>query len=494
MNTLFSPQYLQRYATGLAIWALGWCVLLLLDTRFDLASLSLVLVLTSAIASLWLPLSITLVTSVIALMAFNWALVPPRGTFAIDLHQHAFLLMAMLVVNVIVAGLMVSLREQTRRAHAHAEAADALRKWGDKLRDAKEPAELLEELQQQLVSLSNFPVQTLSDVSGDITQLTTEQREALIYCKDNNQAIGPGTGRYQELSNLYLPLRGKGQAGGAVMLDPTLVEQPELLVQAQALCDQMGWALERQQILKREQAARDQVQSQNLRNTFLAAISHDYRTPLATIMGAASSLIEQDDRLVQAQRKQLAQRIVDETDRLRRQTNNMLQLARLDGIKAVGAAINADWESAEEIIGSVLRRIPLEHQAQIETTIQPDLPLIWGDSLLLAQLLENLIHNAIKYGPLNGEIKIIARLHRQSLVLAVEDKGAGIAANDFEQLLETFQRGDHRQSGAGVGLALCRAIARAHSGEFVHITDAAGARFECRLPLRAQPSIVGAHT
>ncbi|PUA30174.1 MAG: hypothetical protein B0W54_06575 [Cellvibrio sp. 79] len=491
MNALFSPRYLQRYATGLAIWALGWCVLLLLDTHFDLANLSLVLVLTSAIAALWLPVSFTLVTSVIALMAFNWAFVPPRGTFAIDLHQHTFLLVAMLVVNVIVARLMVSLREQTRRAEAHAIAADALRSWGDKLRDSKEPTELLSELQQQLAYLSGFPVHVLSDAASDIALLNTEQRDALIYCRDNNQAIGPDTGRYQELANLYLPLRGKGQAGGAVMLDAVLIKQPELFAQAQALCDQMGWALERQQMLQRERSARDQAQSQNLRNTFLAAISHDYRTPLATIMGAASSLIEQDDRLTQPQRQQLAKTIVDEADRLRRQTNNMLQLARLDGINAVGAAIQADWESAEEIIGSVLRRIPAELQHRIEINIQSDLPLIWGDALLLAQMLENLIDNAFKYGPADSAIKLIAHSTQQSLVLAVEDQGKGITTNNFEQLLETFQRGDHRQSGAGVGLALCRAIANVHGGEFVHLAGMNFSRFECRLPLRAQPTIAG---
>lgn len=489
MNALFSPQYLQRYAIGLAIWALGWCVLLLMDTHFDLANLSLVLVLTSAIAALWLPVSFTLVASVIALMALNWAFVPPRGTFAIDLHQHTFLLVAMLVVNVIVARLMVSLREQTRRAEAHAEAADALRSWSDKLRDSKEPAELSGELQQQLAHLSGFPVYILSDTASDIPLLNTEQRDALRYCRDNNQALGPGTGRYQELANLYLPLRGKGQAGGAVMLAATLAEQPEFFAQAQALCDQMGWALERQQMLQREQTARDQAQSQNLRNTFLAAISHDYRTPLATIMGAASSLIEQDDRLAQTQRQQLAKTIVDEADRLRRQTNNMLQLARLDGIKAVGAAIQADWESAEEIIGSVLHRIPAQFQQRIDINIQPDLPLIWGDALLLAQLLENLIDNAVKYGPADGAIKLIARSTPQSLVLAVEDQGTGIDANYFEQLLETFQRGDHRQSGAGVGLALCRAIAQAHGGEFTHVVTASGSRFGCCIPIPPQPKI-----
>lgn len=503
MNAFISPQYLHRSATGLAIWALGWGALLFMDQHFDLANLSLVLVLTSAIAALWLPLSMTLIASVIALMAFNWAFVPPRGTFAIDLHQHAFLLLALLVVNAMVAGLMVSLREQTQRAQAHADAADALRRWGDKLRDTQAPVELVDELQQQLTQLSGFPVFIAMDNTSDAgtssnssaqltpTQLTNEEREALRYCRDNNQAIGPGTGRYQELFHVYLPLRGKEQAGGAVLLDASLVEQPERFAQAQALCDQMGAALERQQILKREQDARDQMQAQHLRNTFLAAISHDYRTPLATIMGAASSLLEQDDRLDETQRQQSARRILDEADRLRRQTSNMLQLARLDGIKAVGAAINADWESAEEIIGGVLQRIPAVHQARIQTQIQAGLPLIWGDGLLLAQLLENLIDNAIKYGPAQGAIRVSAHVDQHFLVLAVQDQGTGIAQNDFAHLLENFQRGDHRQSGAGVGLALCRAIASAHGGEFLHRIHVGCSRFECRLPLLAQPAPPG---
>ncbi|HTF95436.1 MAG TPA: ATP-binding protein [Cellvibrio sp.] len=490
MKPFLSSKHSHRYAIGLAIWALGWCALLALGTRLDLANLSLMLVLTSAIAALWLPLSATLAASAIALMAFNWAFVPPRGTFAIDLHQHAFLLLALLVVNVIVAGLMVSLREQTRRAHAHVSAADALRRWGDQLRDAKEPLTLCDELHQQLSHLSGFPVYVLIDCVAETASLSVEQREALDYCRETNQSLGPGTGRYQELTNVYLALRGKRQAWGAVMLDAQLAHEPERFVHAQALCDQMGWALEQQHILQLEQLARDQVQSQHLRNTFLAAISHDYRTPLATIMGAASSLLEQDERLTSEQRRQFAQRVVDEADRLGRQTNNMLQLARLDGIKAVGAAIHSDWESLEEIIGNVLQRIPDEFQNRIETHIQPDLPLVWGDALLLTQLLENLIDNALKYGPANGRITLIAQSTFRHLVLAVEDQGSGLSAQEFEQLLETFQRGDHRQSGAGVGLALCRAIVRVHGGELNH-SNVNGSHFECRFPLKLQPSVPG---
>lgn len=491
MKPFSLSKYLRRYAIGLAIWTLGWCALVALDTRLDLANLSLLLVLISAIAALWLPLGVTLATSVMALMAFNWAFVPPRGTFAIDFHQHTLLLIALLVVNLIVAGLMVSLREQTRRANAHALAADRLRDWGDQLRDAREPSTLLDALQQQLAQLSGATAYLQHDLAINTLTPSEEQREALHYCHEVNQSLGPGSGRYQELENIYLPLRGKGQAVGAVMLDAQLANDPEHLVHAQALCDQMGWALERQQILLREQRVRDQVQAQHLRNTFLAAISHDYRTPLATIMGAASSLLDQDDRLTREQRNELAQRVMDEADRLRRQTNNMLQLARLDGIKAVGSALKSDWESAEEIIGNVLLRMAPEARNRIDTCVQPALPLVCGDGLLLMQLLENLIDNAFKYGPANAPVTVIAQSTPQHLVLAVVDQGSGIDAREFEQLLETFQRGDHRHSGAGVGLALCRAIARAHGGELVH-SNIGGSRFECRIPVQLQPPTPGA--
>lgn len=498
MNVLTSSRHLLRYCIGLAIWLPGWCALLLLDTRLDLASLSLILVLVSAIASLWLPVSATLLASVIALMAFNWAFVPPRGTFAIDLHQHAVLLLVMLVVNVIIAGLMVFLRDQLRRSHTHAQAAEELRTWGDKLRDTNEPHRLLGDLYQALEHLSNRPVAMIT-LSGDllpdnssarIGTANTEQNEALWHCLRSGQPLGPGTGHYQELGELYLPLRGLSMTSGAAMI-PGIASADEFpaLTHAQALCDQMGAALERHHIQQQERQARDQAQAQTVRNTLLAAISHDYRTPLTTIMGAASSLDQQGDRLTDTQRQQLARSIVDEADRLHRLTNNVLQLARLD---AIGGTVQGDWESAEEIIGSVMRRMRNHdlHQ-RLSAKLEPDLPLLWGDSLLLSQLLENLIDNSLKYSPPESPVNVLAYLDKHNLVLAVRDQGTGIAVADYERIFEVFQRGDHRQSGGaggtGIGLALCRAIARAHGGELEFHATAAGASFECRLPLRPQP-------
>ncbi|MEN0039531.1 MAG: ATP-binding protein [Cellvibrio sp.] len=500
MNAFTSPQQLLRLGIGLAVWLLGWCLLLFLDSHFDPLNLSLLLVLTSAISALWLPLRLTLLASVVALIAFNWAFVPPRGTFAIDLHQHTVLLLAMLVVNVMIAGLMVFLRAQTRKAQAYAQAAEELRTWGDKLRDADDPHQLNQDLYLALQQLSAsgahgvalvtltgpLPAENLTSFLNKIGATSAEQDDALWHCLRGGQALGPGTGHYQELDALYLPLRGRSMTSGAAMISGVAnADEFPSLTQAQALCDQMGAALERHHIQQQERQANDQAQAQKVRNTLLAAISHDYRTPLATIMGAASSLDQQSERLSDSQRQQLARSIVDEADRLRRLTSNVLQLARLD---AIGNNISGDWESAEEIVGSVIRRMRShDPQQRLSAKLEPDLPLLWGDSLLLSQLLENLIDNALKYSPPESPVQVLAYLDKGQLVLAVRDQGTGMA-EEGGQLFEVFQRGDHRKTGgAGVGLALCRAIARAHGGELEFHVSAEGTSFECRLPLRAQP-------
>ncbi|HEV8492216.1 MAG TPA: ATP-binding protein, partial [Candidatus Angelobacter sp.] len=374
--------------------------------------------------------------------------------------------------------------------------------WGDKLRDADDPHLLSQDLYLALQQLSAatpdahelalvtligpLPDSNLTSSLNKIGATSAEQEDALWHCMRSGQALGPGTGHYQELDALYLPLRGRSMTSGAAMISSiTSPDDFPALTQAQALCDQMGAALERHHIQQQEQQASNQAQAQKVRNTLLAAISHDYRTPLATIMGAASSLDQQGERLSDSQRQQLARSIVDEADRLRRLTSNVLQLARLD---AIGDKIQGDWESAEEIIGSVIRRMRShDPHHRLSVKLKPDLPLLWGDSLLLSQLLENLIDNALKYSPSESPVQVLAYMDKGLLVLAVRDQGTGMA-DDGGQLFEVFQRGDHRKTGgAGVGLALCRAIARAHGGDLEFHVNVNGTSFECRLPLHAQP-------
>jgi two-component system, OmpR family, sensor histidine kinase KdpD len=498
---------------GLIVWILGWVVLWFLDRYLELGNLGLILVLTSAIAAIWLSVSVTLVFSLVALMAFNWAFVPPRGTFTIHFHQDVLLLLAMLVVNIIIAGLMASLREKSRQVQAHADAVDILRSWSDSLRDIDDPHQLLPLLQKMLRDLIDRPSvfialrnelplennfnalihsmstekvdEEVNKEQIDKEQLDKEQIDALWHCLRTGQSLGPATGRYQELNDLYLPLRGRKMTYGAVMIRQINSDVSMHLPQAQALCDQMGIALERRYSFAQEQQARDQAQAQSVRNTLLAAISHDYRTPLATIMSAASSLEQQSERMLESQRKKLAQSIGDEADRLQRLTQNVLQLARLDAIES---NIKLDWESAEEIIGGVVHRLRAhKFYYRLDIKVDADLPLIRGDSLLLSQLLDNLIDNAFKYSIADSPIEINAYVDNNSLVIAVKSYGV-IEAAPIENIFLPFQRGDQGYTeGAGVGLALCRAIAHAHAGDLLMNCENSSITFECHLPIVLQP-------
>lgn len=501
-NTPAAPRW--HSARPWFTWLVGWALMLALAPRLDLANLAMVLMLTSAVASLWLPGGISAGASAVAVIAFNWAFVPPRFTLTVDLHQHALLLLAMLVVNWIISGLVIRQRQLADAARQVAEREMRLRTWGDTLRDAVDPAAHASALHAALADATQAPVavavlrglgaQPEDDSTLHVGPVNDEQRAGLAVCIRDGRAMGSGTGRYDELPDWYLPLRGRGVTLGAALVCGMGTERIglELRTHLQALCDQMGSALHRSLITAQELQAREQAQLQATRNALLAAISHDYRTPLATIMGAASALHDQADKLDAGQRRRLAGGIVEEAERLSRLTDNTLQLARLD---APAVQLRCDWESAEEIVGAVLRRARRRPEgARIKAWIEPAMPLLWCDALLVSQLLENLLDNALKYSPADSAVNLQVRRQGSEALLSVCDRGPGIAPAWRERVFEVFQRGDEslrdrnleaRSQGAGVGLAVCRAIARAHGGELrLRARAHGGSCFECALPLR----------
>lgn len=492
---------------GLVAWVLGWVALFALDGRIELSNLALLLVLAASVAALWLPAWLSWLASALAVMAFNWWFVPPRGTFRVDLRQDAVLLVAMLVVTWIVAALMAVQRRQARQLQRTAQRAEQLRRWGDALRDAVDPLANVGALQQALRALTGLDAAVLA--LRDTLPATNDEQHtmragetdaeglaALWHCLRHGRAMGPGTGHHQELTMWVLPLRGRAASFGAALLRDIERDDPLLREHAQALCDQLGVALQRVQAARAEQRARDDAQAQSVRNALLAAISHDYRTPLATITGAASSLVEQADRLGAEQRLRLARTIIDETARLTRLTDNTLQLARLD---APGVALRCDWESAEELVGSVMRRARTKApQRTLRARLEPGLPLLWCDAMLLSQLLDNLFDNALKYSPESAPVELLVRRHDAHVVLAVRDRGPGIAPQWRERVFDAFHRGADAMpggpaspvgaAGAGVGLAVCRAIARVHGGELrLRPRAHGGSSFECWLPVRDAP-------
>jgi len=506
----------QDLALAAAVWGLAWALMLGLDARLGLVNLALLPVLAAALASIWLPAWASMLASLLAVLAFNWAFVPPRGSFAVDVPQHGLLLLSMLALNWITAVLMARLAWQAAQAQLHARRAEQLRAFSEALRDSPEPLAQAPLLHEALAGLLDDAVllMLLKDRLPAVNEPAAvqwqgaapdaDQRAGLWACLRQGSAFGPGTGRHEELQAWYLPLRGRRASHGAawLRLPGNTAPDAQLRAHAQSLCDQLGLALERQATEQAAQRARDEASGQAMRNALLAAISHDYRTPLASIMGAASSLLDQDARLSPAQRERLAATIVDETEALSRLTDNGLQLARLD---APGVVLRMDWESAEEIVGAVLQRVRRrrgEAARRVRARLEPDLPLLRCDALLLTQLLDNLVDNALKYAP-GSAIELLVRCASEGeqsfMVLAVRDRGPGVAPAWRERIFNVFQRGvelnrerpdGEERRGAGVGLAACRAIALAHGGRMSYRARShGGASFECWLPLAAAPQL-----
>lgn len=244
------------------------------------------------------------------------------------------------------------------------------------------------------------------------------------------------------------------------------------------------------------QSQRDQeyVQSQQLRNMLLTSISHDYRTPLTTIISSASVITDQAARAPASEISQLATMIFDEAQQLHRMTSNTLQLARLDSPKV---DIKFNWESVEEILGTVCLRSRRNHPTRLIDIRLPEyLPLLNCDAVLMNQLFDNLIDNGLRHSDTATSILLSAKCIDQALHISVQDKGCGIPDEWKDRVFDIFQRVDTitrpvdggARRGIGIGLAVCRAIAQVHGGS-LGITDTAGGgtTVTLSLPIVEQP-------
>jgi two-component system sensor histidine kinase KdpD len=259
-----------------------------------------------------------------------------------------------------------------------------------------------------------------------------------------------------------------------------LPEQQKLL---ETLLRQIGQALSRIRISEQAKSTQMQIEAERLRNSLLSAISHDLRTPLATIVGSASTLLEDDLHLKPEDKLDLSRAILDEAERMSNLINNILDMARLD---AGVVKLNKQWHPVEEIIGTVLTSLQ-KHLVgrQIKVEIPSGIPLIYADAVLIEQVLINLIENALRYTPSGTHIDIHVETSQQAVAIAVADFGPGIPLGQEKHLFEKFYQANKEgaQSGVGLGLTICRAIVEAHGGSIgVHNKPEGGAVFTFTLP------------
>lgn len=469
--------------TGLGLWA---------GERLSLAALALLYVMAVALVAYSTRPIVALCVALLAVGVFNFCFVPPRWTLGVEGRDNLIVLGVMLFVALVISHLVGRLRDQTAAAGLHAARARQLQDLAVALAEtpSTQGVRVLAQSALERAFARPFVIALLradGSLDGD-PQMEQNIADGLQCCMREAAVLGPGTGRWPGLNAWYLPLGSKAGMQGAVYIGQVEAADVEGREHAQAVCAVVAQALWRLQLAAHMLASQAQAQRQQLQATYLAAISHDLRTPLAAVLAAATALQTQGHKLGDAEQGRLLESIVSETDYLSNITENTLQLVHLSN---AGQTLVRSWESIEEIVGAVLVRARARDSARrIKSRVPDSLPLIRADAVLLAQLLGNLLDNALKYS--SGAIELEVRLLLTTLQVSVKDQGPAIAPEKYLSIFEPYARGDQQGSGArrgvGLGLALCRAIAQAHGGQLtLWPRRAGGNRFTLELPLDPNP-------
>lgn len=459
-----------------------------LDARISLTSQAMIFLLAVVFAAYRLRWQDSVLCAVLAVMGFNYLFVPPRYSLAVEGPQNMIALAVMLLIGLVISHLAERQRGEALQARRNEKRARQLQALSAALTDAHTPLQVRLLGQEALDSAFAGPVVIAlrqSDGALDLpADLSQGVFDGLHACMREAAVLGPGTGRWPGLNAWYLPLGDRQHLCGAVYIGLADAADVAGREHAQGLCALLAQSLWRLRLTSSVQAAEDEAQRQQWRSTFLAAIAHDLRTPLAAVVGAASALQTQRDKLDADAQQGLLDHIANEASYLSAVTENTLQLVQMANTPA---ALHRDWESMEEIVGAVLARLRARDPARrIRFCVPENLPLLRADPVLLAQLLTNLLDNALKFS--QDAIDLQVGVSDGQMEVAVKDRGPGIPEEQRAGIFEPYVRGDHgAQRGAGLGLAVCRAIAQAHGGSLRFFARrGGGAKFVLRLPLEAQ--------
>ena len=293
---------------------------------------------------------------------------------------------------------------------------------------------------------------------------------------------------------LYVPLPGANATLGVLALRPRDLEAEQWLLPEQlrlrfleSLAKQVALALEVERLQKTAMEAQVVVETERLRSSLLGSMTHDFQTPLAAIMGSASSLLDLQGRLDAAQAQEMLANIYDEAERLSRLINNLLDIAML---QAGSLKLHKELQPLEEVVGAALNRLEKRlADRPITTSLPADLPMVPLDASLAEHIFINLLENSLKYTPPGSPLAIAAVQKDDEIEVEVADLGPGFPPEDLEKIFEMYYRGteDIGQKGYGLGLAICRAIVQAHGGRIWAVNrTGGGAAIRFTFPLKVQ--------
>ncbi|MBV9249034.1 MAG: sensor histidine kinase KdpD [Acetobacteraceae bacterium] len=483
------------YAGTVASVAIALAIALLLRETLAVASISLAFLTAVLVSAVLWGLGPALSACLLSVLAYNFFFLPPVYTFTIADPENVVTLFFFAITAVIASNLTARVRAQAITARSRARITEELYQFNRKLAVAASLEDVLWATVHQIALMLRVNVVLLLPQDHRLAvcagfppedRLDEADLAAASWTWEKNRPAGRGADTLPGAKRLFLPMQtGRGPVGVIGIdrdeLGPLLTPDQQRLLNA--LADQAALAIERVNLVEAVDRARLAAETDRLRSALLTSISHDLRTPLASILGSATSLRSSRDPET---RETLVSTIQDEAERLNRFIGNLLDMTRLEsGPITVGTTL-AD---VSDIAGSALRRaekILAGHK--VEVKIQHELPLVAVDEVLLEQALFNLLDNAAKYTPEGSTISIAAWRDNSHVRLQVRDEGPGIPAAELDRVFEKFYRAggtDRRRAGTGLGLAICRGFVEAMHGTVTaaNRTDRSGAVFTIMLPI-----------
>ena len=440
--------------------------------------------------------------SILSVAAFDFFFVPPYFSFAVTDIEYLLTFGVMLVVALIIGSLAVRIRQQAELARYREHRTGVLYSMSRDLATHRGTGMLAQLAAKHLRDVFDAQIAVfLADADkkvqlqrGELLFFELEPKESRVaqWVYDHNERAGLGTDTLPGASALYVPLACSTGPIGVVALRPkdsALLLDPEQLHLLESLMNQVALAIERTRLSDEAQQAHVRAETERMRNAILSSVSHDLRTPLATITGAASSLAVERGELDPVARRELAQSIYRESERLDRLLKNLLDLMRLE---AGAVQLRKEWYSVDEIAGSALTGLDGRfHDHAVNTSFPAVLPLVLVDGVLLEQVVINLIENAVKYTPVGNSIDLSASANDREVIVEVADRGPGITSGEESRIFDKFYRGKlarAREGGAGLGLTICRGIVEAHGGRiWAENRSGGGALLRFSIPLPDQP-------
>jgi two-component system sensor histidine kinase KdpD len=471
----------QGYITGTVLVILATLLGNVLSSVFSGANIIMIYLLCVAVVAIFWGLGPSILTAILSVFAFDFFLVPPYLTLAVGNTADIFTLIVLLLVGVMISYLTTRVRDQTEIAKNRERQTSTLYALSRNLTNVGGLQDTVSAVIAGIKeTFGNEAVIYLPDpnIKGNLLanagkpNIKPDENElgAAVWSFEHQRKVGSGTDTLPNVKARFMPLITGRKTVGVIALeidDPKTQLTMERIRLLEAFTDLAAVAIERVQLVEEARNAQILEASEKLQTALLNSISHDLRTPLVSVIGSLSTLLDQGMNLNEADRRNLIQNALEEADRLNHLVTNLLDVSR---IEANAIRLSRQPSNLEDIINIAREQLGTRHgEHPLKIELPADTPYIHVDFSFMVQVFINLLDNAFKYSQAGSPIEISANQSNQELEIRIADRGVGIPPQDLERVFDKFYRVEHPDyvTGTGLGLSICKGIVEAHGGRIV---------------------------